>query len=109
MNTKKEEFGMLEKEIERHLREGVKSLGGWCLKFVTPGFTGVPDRVILMKGGVIAFVELKRPGQVERQRQQFVQSRLRKMGFRVFSSVDSWQKVDDVLCWCMARVAGVDG
>ena len=99
---------MLEKEIERHLRECVKSLGGWCLKFVTPGFTGVPDRVILMKGGVIAFVELKRPGQVERQRQQFVQSRLRKMGFRVFSSVDSWQKVDDVLCWCAARVAGVE-
>ena len=100
---------MLEKEIERHLREGVKSLGGWCLKFVTPGFTGVPDRVILMKGGVIAFVELKRPGQVERQRQAFVQSRLRKMGFRVFSSVDSWQNVDDVLCWCAARVAGRGG
>ena len=99
---------MLEKEIERHLREGVKALGGWCLKFVTPGFTGVPDRIVLMKGGVIAFVETKRPGQKERQRQAFVQARLRKMGFPVFSSVDSWQKADDVLCWCAARMAGVE-
>ena len=99
---------MLEKEIERHLREGVKSLGGWCLKLACPGFTGMPDRIILLRGGVLAFVELKRPGQVERQRQAFVQSRLRKMGFRVFSAVDSWRKVDDVLCWCAATVAGVE-
>ena len=99
---------MLEKEIERHLREGVKNLGGYCLKMVCPGFTGMPDRMILLKGGEMAFVELKRPGQKERQRQKFVQSRLRKLGFRVFSSVDSWQKVDDILCWCAATLAGVE-
>lgn len=95
---------MLEKDIERHLRDGVRNLGGLCLKFVTPGFTGVPDRIILMRGGVIAFVETKRPGQKERQRQAFVQHRLRKMGFPVFSAVDSWAKVDGVLCWCAERM-----
>ena len=99
---------MLEKEIERHLREGVKSLGGLCLKFVTPGFTGVPDRIVLLPGGKLCFVELKRPGEKERQRQAFVQKRLRRMGFPVFSSVDSWVKVDDVLCWCMAQLAEVE-
>jgi len=100
---------MLEKEVERHLREGVKSLDGMCLKFVTPGFTGVPDRIVIMPGGHIAFVELKRPGQRERQRQGFVQKQLRRLGCRVFSSVDSWVKVDDVLCWCTACVAGLEG
>ena len=100
---------MLEREIEKHLRDGVRALGGWCLKLVCPGFTGMPDRLVLMPGGKLCFVELKRPGQVERQRQQFVQSRLRKLGFRVFSCVDSWVKVDDVLRWCMATMAGVDG
>ena len=99
---------MLEKDIERHLRDGVRNMGGWCLKMVCPGFTGVPDRMILLPGGAMAFVETKRPGQRERQRQAFVQSRLRKMGFRVFSSVDSWAKVDDVLCWCAATLAGVE-
>ena len=108
VNRKKEEFGMLEKEIERHLREGVKNLGGYGLKMVCPGFTGMPDRMILLKGGEMAFVELKRPGQKERQRQKFVQSRLRKLGFRVSESVDSWQKVDDILCWCALIVAGVE-
>ena len=99
---------MLEKDSERHLWEGVKSLGGWCLKLVCPGFTGMPDRLVLMPGGKMCFVELKRPGQRERQRQAFVQKQLRKMGFPVFSSVDSWVKVDDVLCWCMAVMAEVD-
>ena len=98
---------MLEKDIERHLRDGVRALGGLCLKLVTPGFTGVPDRIILLKGGVVAIAETKRPGQRERQRQAFVQRILRKLGFPVFSSVDSWQKVDDVLCWCAAKVAGL--
>ena len=98
---------MIEKNIEQRLRDGVRALGGLCLKFVTPGFTGVPDRIILLKGGVVAFAETKRPGQRERQRQAFVQRILRRLGFPVFSSVDSWQKVDDVLCWCAAKVAGL--
>lgn len=99
---------MLEKDIERHLRDGVRAMGGWCLKMVCPGFTGMPDRIVLMPGGKMCFVELKRPGQKERQRQAFVQARLRRMGFNVFGTVDSWARVDDVLCWCAVRVAGVE-
>ena len=99
---------MREQGLEQKIVGIVRSRGGKCLKWVSPGFTGVPDRIVLMKGGVIAFVETKRPGQRERQRQAFVQARLRKMGFPVFSSVDSWQKADDVLCWCAAKLAGVD-
>ena len=82
-------------------------MGGWCLKMVCPGFTGMPDRVILLRGGRMAFVELKRPGQRERPRQQFVQNRLRGLGFIVFSSVNSWAEVDNVLRWCAAVLAGV--
>ena len=100
---------MLEKEIEHRLREEVKTMCGWCLKLVCPGFTGMPDRLVLLPGGVIGFVELKRPGQRERQRQQFVQARLRKMGFRVFSSVDSFQRVEETLNWFRFRMAGGDG
>ena len=98
---------MLEKKVEQHLRDSVRALGGWCLKLVCPGFTGMPDRLILIPGGVMCFAETKRPGQTERQRQAFVQSRLRKMGYTVFSSVDSWRKVDDVPEWCIRRKCGV--
>lgn len=52
----------LEKSIENVLRQAVEAEGGVCLKWVCPGHRGVPDRMILFPGGVIAFVELKRPG-----------------------------------------------
>lgn len=51
----------LEKDIERRLVRKVESRGGMCLKWVCPGWSGVPDRVVLLPEGRIVFVELKRP------------------------------------------------
>lgn len=50
---------MKESTIERHLVEGVKRLGGMCIKFTSPGTPGVPDRLIITATGRIIFVELK--------------------------------------------------
>lgn len=50
---------MLEKTIERRLVEGVRKLGGMCIKFVSPGTPGVPDRIIITATGRIIFAELK--------------------------------------------------
>lgn len=50
---------MKESQIERHLVDGVKRLGGLCYKFVSPGTLGVPDRVIITATGRIIFIELK--------------------------------------------------
>ena len=52
----------LEKDVEAALVRRVKSLGGLCEKFTSPGRRSVPDRIITMPGGQIIFVELKRPG-----------------------------------------------
>ena len=51
----------LEKEIEKKLVGIVQGLGGKCPKWVSPGWAGVPDRIILLPGGRIIFAELKRP------------------------------------------------
>lgn len=51
-----------EKRVEALLVSGVKQMGGLAYKFVSPGNSGVPDRIILMPGGKIYFVELKREG-----------------------------------------------
>ena len=51
----------LEKEIERKLVNMVKRYGGHCLKWVCPGWSGVPDRLVLLPGGRVYFVETKRP------------------------------------------------
>lgn len=50
---------MAEKDIERFLVNSIKKLGGVAYKFVSPGNAGVPDRLIVMPGGKIYFVELK--------------------------------------------------
>ena len=51
----------LERDIERALVGMVKRHGGLCLKWVCPGFAGVPDRIVLLPGGRVVFVEVKRP------------------------------------------------
>lgn len=51
----------LEKDIEKKLRQKVEALGGKCLKWVCPGWSGVPDRIVILPGGRIYFVETKRP------------------------------------------------
>lgn len=52
---------VLEKEIEKKLRLAVEKHGGLCLKWVCPGWSGVPDRIVLLPGGCVVFCELKRP------------------------------------------------
>lgn len=51
----------LERDIERKLRLQIEALGGKCLKWTCPGWSGVPDRIVLMPGGKVYFVETKRP------------------------------------------------
>ena len=51
----------LERDIERKLRQNVEALGGFCLKWVCPGWSGVPDRIVLLPGARVYFVETKRP------------------------------------------------
>lgn len=53
---------MTESGLERKVCEYVRSLGGRAFKFVSPGCSGVPDRICVFPDGRIIFVELKRPG-----------------------------------------------
>lgn len=91
---------MLERDIERKLKKRVEELGCLCLKFESPGFTGVPDRLILMPGGEVMFVELKAPGKTERPRQEYVQKQLRGMGFMVMGTVDGDEGINRVVQLC---------
>ena len=54
---------MDEKTIESNLKKAVVSRGGLCVKFVSPSFAGVPDRIVLLPGGQVAFVETKATGE----------------------------------------------
>ena len=54
--------GIRERTIEAKLVRKVKELGGLCLKWVSPGWVGCPDRILLLPDGRTVFVEVKRPG-----------------------------------------------
>lgn len=75
---------MREKIIEDKLKNAVKDKDGICLKFVSPGFDGVPDRIILMPNGIMAFAELKAPGKKLRPIQKRRKMQLQRLGFKVF-------------------------
>jgi hypothetical protein len=75
---------MDEKQIEQRLVAEVKAAGGWCPKFISPGADGMPDRIVLMPGGRIAFVEVKAPGKKPRKLQIRRHVHLRHLGFLVF-------------------------
>ena len=94
---------MTERNIEALLKRRIEQEipGAKCLKFVSPGYAGVPDRLILIPGGLAVFAELKRPGETPRQRQLFIQSQFRKMGFQVCGCVDSPEKVQEVVRLCV--------
>jgi hypothetical protein len=52
----------LERDIERYLVKRVKDLGGVAYKFVSPAHRGVADRLVVLPGGRVWFVEVKAPG-----------------------------------------------
>lgn len=63
-------MAILEKEIEQKLKKMVERHGGLCLKWVCPGWIGVPDRICILPGGRVIFVELKRPKGGKREAMQ---------------------------------------
>ena len=75
---------MREKDIEQKLKMEVNLHDGICWKFVSPGTAGVPDRIILMPKGKIAFVEVKTKGKKPRPLQLARHRLLRKLGFKVY-------------------------
>ena len=87
---------MREKSIESRLAAEVRRRGGLAPKFVSPGLDGVPDRLILLPGGKIAFAELKSPGKTLRPLQNVRRRQLETLGFPVFV-IDSKEQIGGVL------------
>ena len=86
-----------EKDTERFLRRMVKKAGGKAYKFVSPGCTGVPDRLVCLPGGRVFFVELKSEGKVSTENQKRRQQELRDLGVTVYSDIDTKAKVIGVM------------
>ena len=87
---------MRERTIEQRLITETRKLDGLAMKFVSPGFDGVPDRIVLLPGGRMGFVELKAPGQKLRPLQVQRKRQLEGLGFLVYC-VDGIEQIGGVL------------
>ena len=87
----KSEVIVREKTIEKKLVQAVKAMGGIAPKFTSPGFDGMPDRLVLLPKGKIAFVEVKRHGEKPRPLQEARHGLLRRLGFAVYILDDERQ------------------
>ena len=87
---------MREQMIEKKFTDAVKKMGGLAPKFVSPGFDGMPDRIVLLPGGHIGFVEVKAPGEKPRPLQLSRHGLLRRLGFKVYV-LDDEQQIGGIL------------
>lgn len=87
---------MRERQIEQKLVKAVKAAGGIAPKLTCPGFDGMPDRMVLMPGGRIGFVEVKAPGEKPRSLQLSRHRLLRRLGFKVYV-LDGAEQIEMIL------------
>jgi hypothetical protein len=92
----KVEILLREQEIENRLRQKVERAGGLALKFISPGAAGMPDRVVLLPGKRIFFVELKAPGADLRPLQLKRKEQLENLGFKVYV-INSYNTINNFL------------
>ncbi len=87
---------MREKQIEQKLVGEVKRRGGICPKWVSPGFDGVPDRLVFLPGKHFGMVEVKAPGEKPRPLQESRHRLLEKLGFHTYI-LDGTEQIQDLL------------
>lgn len=87
---------MLENRVEQALRKATIKRGGYCWKWVAPGMAGVPDRIVMLPGGKVGFVECKAPGGKPRPQQVARMDQLKELGLKVFV-LDCLEDVEVVL------------
>ncbi|WP_252237398.1 VRR-NUC domain-containing protein [Clostridium sp. ZBS17] len=87
---------MEESRIENYLKKRVEKLGGKAYKWAPVGVVGVPDRMVLLPGGKVIFVELKAPGKKARKIQEYRAKQLKGLGFQV-ECLDTIEKIDALL------------
>ena len=87
---------MREQEIELQLVRAVKKMGGRAVKFMSPGFDGMPDRLVLLPGGKCGFVEVKAPGKRPRALQVVRHEMLKELGFKVYV-LDAKEQIEEII------------
>lgn len=79
-----------EKDLERTFAgklNGTKKV--WAIKLLSTFIKGLPDRMVLCRGGYVGFAEIKTTGKKPTRIQLLVHGKLEALGFKVFVIDDS--------------------
>lgn len=87
---------MREKVVERKLVSEVKKRGGVCPKWVSPSYSGVPDRLVFLPKGKFGLVEVKAPDEKPRKLQVSRHKQFERLGFKVYV-LDRIEMIGEVL------------
>ncbi|WP_290100554.1 hypothetical protein [uncultured Muribaculum sp.] len=85
-----------EKAIEKYLIEQAEANGLLCLKYSNPNMVGYPDRLLVLPGGSVVWVELKSNGRKPTKIQQIRIAGLRNRGHYVWV-IDNRKSVDNLM------------
>lgn len=88
-------------KIEDCLEDQIKKIGGKCYKFVSPGYDGMPDRIVVFRGTVV-FVEIKRPNAKPRKLQKIRHAELKAQGVKT-AVVSNKQEIEEVVAYLVSR------
>lgn len=88
-----------EKVFERTLSKYVDDAGGVAVKLLSQFLRGLPDRMFLLKGGIVVFVEFKSTGKKPTKIQEYVHKRIQALGFTVLvvDSVETYEKAKNLI------------
>lgn len=101
---KDQEAAPPEKKLEKYLTAKIEAMGGKCLKLTSPGTAGICDRLLLLPGEVVAFVELKKLGELPTPLQQKFMRDVAQLGFYA-DYADCREAADEILAHLNLRVA----
>ena len=107
VTQEREEVILLEKQIEEWMRKEIEKIGGKFFKFVSPGNDGVPDRIAILPGALICFVELKRDGKELRPLQEYVCGQLKELGCNVLK-VRGIEEANRAIMWMKGKAGRSD-
>lgn len=92
-----------EKSIESYLRREVEAAGGRCLKYYNAMERGYPDRIVMLKGGILVWVEIKSRGRRPTALQEARMTELRDLWQNV-AVVSSRREVDELIARCRVGI-----
>lgn len=87
------EAAILESALESRLVREVKNIGGVAAKWVSPGNSGVPDRIVILPNGMTVYVEMKAPGKPLQPLQVYWAKKLKSLGHQVYK-LDSLEDIE---------------